>query len=441
MSNNVNFAAGAPAFSPDTLGSIIPTTPLSLNIWFADYYGVWFGTGNGTTQPDATLTWDDANQWMQLAIPGAGGTGLAEMRWRGDFSRAGAADTFYLNQMLPGVLTITAGVTQTAAALFAFSNAQVSNAAQTVTDLYTVYVEAPTASGTVTRSAAIKSMGNVEIASGSALRWIQSATQFGSIELINTAGSYGLRNRLDSGGWFFTIYQGIVDYQAGELRLSSASSGSLGFGAGAGLTAGVSNLRWATNQATSNTLVWGLATTPKSLVFTDFANRNVDHGYAAQTDPTLATWSATTPATAPLAYSEFAYNKLSLGPGKGSRVTIQTWTEEVTIAAAATTAATVATIPAGAQILGATFRVTQAPGGGATSFAAARTTGTATEFTIAGAVALGTTTNSIVDGLTPGTIANATADTVTVTTDFAVTGASLKVRVAVQYVLLTPPTS
>jgi hypothetical protein len=77
-----------------------------------------------------------------------------------------------------------------------------------------------------------------------------------------------------------------------DNNINIASNMQLAFGAPS------AGLDWSTNQATSNTLVFGIGSTPKSLIFTDFANRNKDHDHAAQANPTIFMHSATDPDTA-----------------------------------------------------------------------------------------------------------------------------------------------
>jgi len=438
-------AGGGISWGPITLASIIPSGPISDNIWFADGFGTWFGTGNGTTQPDATWTWDDANQWMQLAIPGAAGTGLAEMRYRGDFSRAGAADTFYLNQFLPGVLTLTAGVTQTTAALFAFSNTQVANT-PTVTNLATVGIELATGSGTVTNRAHIWLIGG---GSNSGIRF-DAATG----ENVNIYA--GIQNAIST-MWIIGdagTSRGHIALQNDDVKVKGASGDALFLDSNVELawgpqtvssTAQITGIDWSTPQ-TNDGLVWGLATANPLLIFTDYANREADHAAAVPTNPTLAIYSVTSPVTAPTAFSELAYDKLTLGPGSGARGGVRSIIEEVTIAVG-TGSAGVNTVgnlaPAGSLILGVAVRVTQAPGGGATTVTVGVTGGGNPDSLLAAiATALGTT------GVSPGgndgtqlPIANGAATTLVLTTDSDVTVSDMKVRVAVFYIDLTAPTS
>lgn len=101
-------------------------------------------------------------------------------------------------------------------------------------------------------------------------------------------------------------------------------------------------------------------------------------------------------------------------------------------------------VPANSTILGVCCRVTQAPGGGATTIDIGRTGGgNLDEFIDGIATALGTqgTFAANHDAATVGPVLNAAADTLTLTTDVNVAGADMKVRIVVFYRQETPPTS
>lgn len=101
-------------------------------------------------------------------------------------------------------------------------------------------------------------------------------------------------------------------------------------------------------------------------------------------------------------------------------------------------------VPENSTIIGVSCRVTQAPGGGATTLDVGRTGGgNLDEFIDGIATALGTTGTLAAnhDAATIGPVLNAAADTVTLTTDANVTGSDMKVRVVVFYRKEIPPTS
>jgi len=100
-------------------------------------------------------------------------------------------------------------------------------------------------------------------------------------------------------------------------------------------------------------------------------------------------------------------------------------------------------IPADAVVFGVTCRVTTAPGGGATTLDIGRTGGNTDEFVDGISTALGTTgtSSSDGDGTFAGPLVNASATTVTLTTDADVTGSDMKVRVQIYVCSLTPPSS
>lgn len=111
--------------------------------------------------------------------------------------------------------------------------------------------------------------------------------------------------------------------------------------------------------------------------------------------------------------------------------------QEVTIAASGTTAATDANfVPAHSWVFGGGYIITQAPGGGATLADFGRTNGSNLDEFIDGASCdvLGETANTTADraaDVTAMPLMCAAADTCTLTVNSAVTGASLKARVAV----------
>lgn len=97
--------------------------------------------------------------------------------------------------------------------------------------------------------------------------------------------------------------------------------------------------------------------------------------------------------------------------------------------------------PAASIILAAVGRVTQAPGGGPTTFDAGRNPIGPAEYADNVAVALDTTFVSPTDGdgSNAGPVHNATATKVKITTNANVTGSDMKVRVTVFYLRLYPP--
>jgi hypothetical protein len=99
--------------------------------------------------------------------------------------------------------------------------------------------------------------------------------------------------------------------------------------------------------------------------------------------------------------------------------------------------------PASSIIEMVTVRVTQAPGGGATTLDVGRTGGNTDEFIDGIATSLGTTGNCVDDGdgTLTGPVFNSTAATLTLTTDADVTGTAMKVRIVVWYRQVTEPTS
>lgn len=91
----------------------------------------------------------------------------------------------------------------------------------------------------------------------------------------------------------------------------------------------VTGIIWSVSQAT-NTMLWGLHTTPKSLIITDYANRNKDHDHAVQTNPTLFIHSATDPDTANTQWISFTHNQTNgvINTGLGNLTFGQTLTSD-----------------------------------------------------------------------------------------------------------------
>ncbi len=187
-----------------------------------------------------------------------------------------------------------------------------------------------------------------------------------------------------------------------------------------------------------------------NLIFTSDDNGAKDHDHdVLSVDPTLFVHSALDPDTDNTEYLRLRWNDLSVGASKGAFAGIKSITEEVTVAIG-TGAGGVASAgnlaPANALILSAVFRVTQAPGGGATLLDIGRTGGGNLDELIDGASCdvLGEAGNTVADRAADTTqlpIANPAAATLTLTTDANVTGTDMKVRVAVFYIDLTEPTS
>jgi hypothetical protein len=130
----------------------------------------------------------------------------------------------------------------------------------------------------------------------------------------------------------------------------------------------------------------------------------------------------------------------------GSQFEWKTIDEELTIAVGQGTggvATSGSLAPSNSLIMGVACRVTQAPGGGATSWDLGITgSGNVDELIDNQAVALGTTANSPADN--DGTqlpLANGSPTTLTLTTDANVTVSDMKVRIVVFYVRFTAPSS
>lgn len=196
---------------------------------------------------------------------------------------------------------------------------------------------------------------------------------------------------------------------------------------------------------TPTTLTLALGTGSRHLLICEQSDKSTDFGHPIQVDPT--TFHQSSDATELSEYSTVCWNHLGIGGGKASYRGYKSIAEEVTIAVGqgATGVNTSANLaPANSRIHQVMTRVTQAPGGGATTLDAGRTNGGNTdEYTDGTAVALGTTTiaDDDGDGVTAIPHWNSSADTIVLTTDANVTGTDMKVRVVVFYEEFVVPTS
>jgi len=174
---------------------------------------------------------------------------------------------------------------------------------------------------------------------------------------------------------------------------------------------------------------------------------NYDHG--AQTNPTLFIHSAVDPDTRNDEFATLSHDTMRVGADYGSYLQMKSITEEVTIAVGSGLDPVVVTsgnlAPASSLIVGATFRVTDAPGGGATTISIGRTGGgNLDEFiSVKSCDVLGETGNTLAgDGdATVMPLMNSAAATLTLTTNADVTTNDMKIRVTVFYINMSAPTA
>jgi hypothetical protein len=174
------------------------------------------------------------------------------------------------------------------------------------------------------------------------------------------------------------------------------------------------------------------------------SGKNYDHGL--QTHPLVAVHSALDPDTDNTEYSSMQYQSSLFGGSKGSFLGIKSITELVTIPVGqgSTGVATSGNLaPVNSRLLEAVVRVTQAPGGGATTLDMGVTGGNLDGMIDGISTAVDTTGNSVAnnDGVQTYPIENASATTLTLTTDADVTGTDMIVRVVVWYRDVVAPTS
>jgi len=211
-------------------------------------------------------------------------------------------------------------------------------------------------------------------------------------------------------------------------------------------TSSDSRLDWSTG-CTNNCLVWGLGNTSRVLILCDSDDRTTNWLTADYSNPTLRIQSNDGSETED--YSILQWNNIEIGGGKGSYCGLKSVTEEITVAVGqggfgGGVDSSANLIPGNSRIEQVMSRVTQAPGGGATTIDIGRTNGgNLDEYADDTAVTLGTTTNADDDGDGNTTMPHwqTSADTITIGTNAAVTGSDMKVRIVVFYREYTVPAS
>jgi len=201
------------------------------------------------------------------------------------------------------------------------------------------------------------------------------------------------------------------------------------------------------NNQTNDSLIVMADNSSRTIIMTDqqAIDTATDYAIPNQSDPTLKI--ASTDDTDITKLGTVSWQEQSIGAGKGGFCGIKSITEEVTIAVAEGATPVVLTAgnlaPANSLIFGAVARITDAPGGGATTVDIGVTGSGNLDTLVDGmSTALNTTATTAADG--DGTqlpLMNAAAATLTLTTDADVTGDEMKVRVAVFYMEFTPFTS
>ena len=140
---------------------------------------------------------------------------------------------------------------------------------------------------------------------------------------------------------------------------------------------------------------------------------------------------------------------MRVGADYGSYLQVKSITEEVTIAVGSGFDPVVVTsgnlAPASSLIVGATFRVTDAPGGGATTISIGRTGGgNLDEFISVKSCDVLSEIGNTLSGDGDATVMplmNSTAATLTLTTNADVTTDDMKIRVTVFYINMSAPTA
>jgi ATP-dependent protease HslVU (ClpYQ) peptidase subunit len=233
-------------------------------------------------------------------------------------------------------------------------------------------------------------------------------------------------------------------YADSGVRTTSAVYGSGNdFSVGAADFTNYGFIRWSSAAQTPNTNLICTGTVSNAYVLCEYADRSFDFAHALQTPPTLFIQSQNQVIDE---YATLAWNNLSIGGSKGSFAGLKSITEELTIAvgqgaAGVTTSGNLA--PANADIRSTVVRVTQAPGGGATTFDVS-VTGSANPDELIDALSTALNTTGTSQANNDGTqlpIQNGSATTLTVTTDANVTTSDMKVRIVTFYENFTPPTA
>lgn len=242
-------------------------------------------------------------------------------------------------------------------------------------------------------------------------------------------------------------------YFAGEVEIDGSLFLDAAFTYFAVVAAGTIMLG-ATGGTTAGAIGWSIARDDlaffagvdfgRAFNFGDMAWRGKNFDQGIQPTPRLSIYGVD-PDTDNTAFSCMQYQQSLFGGGKGAFLGIKSITELVTIPVGqgAPGPATTISVPASSRIVDAVARVTQAPGGGATTLDIGRTGGDLDELVDGISTAVDTTGDSVADH-GPGVVfplENATAKTLTLTTDANVTGTDMIVRVVVWYRDVVAPTS
>jgi hypothetical protein len=236
---------------------------------------------------------------------------------------------------------------------------------------------------------------------------------------------------------------GILEVDGSAISCNAVLGAGVDFIVGANGLSTYGGMIWRSNDQNLNGTVFGTGSMSNYAIFCEYGDKGYDFGHTLQTEPTFYVHSKNQVQDE---YATIVWNNFSVGGGKGAELGIKSITEELTISVGngsggVTTSGSLA--PANSNIKGAVVRVTQAPGGGATTLDVGVTGSGNLDALIDGvSTALNTTGTS--PGNNDGTqlpLVNASAATLTVTTDSDVTVSDMKVRIVVFYEQFTAPTS
>jgi hypothetical protein len=238
-------------------------------------------------------------------------------------------------------------------------------------------------------------------------------------------------------------FDGTANFHGTLSAASSITMGSSQLLFSNAVVAGVIQLRNAAQSV--NCMVLAPGSSCNYLMICQQGDIAADFGNAQRTDPTTIHQSSDATEVTERSYN--SWNEQTIGGGKGSYCGLKSIIEEVTIAvgqgaAGVDTSGNLA--PATSRIRQVMTRVTQAPGGGATTLDVGRKNGgNLDEYADGTAVALNTTTIADDDGDGNTDIPHwqTAADVLTLTTDVNVAASDMKVRVVVFYEECTVPAS
>jgi hypothetical protein len=346
----------------------LPDGALSRSIVFCDFGDREFDFAHPVQATPTLFVHSDnaaTDEWVSLAHDGTDaiiGLGTGSLLISGgnlslsafvspDDSFASAAADLCQITYTPGTATITGVTTTTSFSHHCFRDTAVVNATATITALSNLHVEYPTATGTITRRAAITAQSsgnwgafwaNAPVANGIGLYeqfWMGSAKEHGGLGAVDVSSTnYGALISPDNTSSTRGIILQSDDYISFTVVEGAFSAQNIDLGVGATIVPGNwasgipalprSAFRWNTIPTNDVTML-GLATANPELQIVDFANRAGDYAQGVATHPTIKLFSVTAPGVATDQWGAFTHDGtnfvVSVGTGA---VSIQDFTAE-----------------------------------------------------------------------------------------------------------------